>query len=67
MKKTNSLITATTASMLYFIIFIMLKYSLQNKILDWQSGLLGALVFWFFIFLVHHFLEKGKISLESAR
>jgi hypothetical protein len=48
------------ASVSYFIIYIFLKLSLKNAILDWQNALLGAIVFSFFIFLVHFFLRKIK-------
>ena len=53
MKKT--IILTFTASMSYFVIYIMLKFSLQNAIIDWQSALLGAVTFGFLIFLVHRF------------
>jgi len=53
MKKTITL--TLTASMSYFIIYILLKFSLQNAIIDWQSALLGAITFGFLIFLVHRF------------
>ena len=49
-----------TASISYFIIYILLKYSLQNKIFDWQSALLGAVTFGFIIFLVHNFFIWTK-------
>ncbi len=58
MKKT--IFVAFAASISYFIIYIILRYSLQNAILDWQSALSGALVFWLFIFVVHHFLGRTK-------
>ncbi len=53
MKKTIAL--TLTASISYLIIYIMLKLSLQNAIIDWQSALLGAVTFGFIIFLVHRF------------
>lgn len=58
MKKT--ILVAFAASTSYFIIYIILKYSLQNAILDWKSALSGALAFWLFIFVVHHFLSRTK-------
>ncbi|VVB87304.1 Uncharacterised protein [uncultured archaeon] len=60
MKKTNPFLTASTASVLYFIVFIMLKYFLENEIPGWQSAVSGALAFWFFIFLVHQYLNRAK-------
>jgi len=51
---------ALTASILYFIVYVVLKYLLQNEIIDWQSALSGAIVFSFFIFVVHHFLQRTK-------
>ncbi|HEY9245771.1 MAG TPA: hypothetical protein VIO11_02885 [Candidatus Methanoperedens sp.] len=67
MTKTNSIFTATVASILYFVIFIMLKYYPQNNNMEWQSALSGALVFWFIIYLVHHFLYKEKQSTDRVR
>jgi len=58
MKKT--IYVALTASILYFIVYVVLKYLLQNEIIDWQSALSGAIVFSFFIFVVHHFLQRTK-------
>lgn len=60
MKMTNPLLTASAASVVYFFIFIMLKYFLENRILDLQSALSGALFFWVFIFVVHYFLNRNK-------
>ncbi len=56
----KTIIVASIASITYFFIYIMLKFSLQNTIPDWQSALLGAIAFWFFIFLVHIFLNRTK-------
>jgi len=58
MKKT--IYVALTASILYFIVYVVLKFLLQNEIIDWQSALSGAIVFSFFIFVVHHFLHRTK-------
>ena len=58
MKKT--ILVGFIASITYFIIYIMLKLSLQDTIIDWQNAILGALVFWFFIFLVHHYLSRAN-------
>jgi len=43
------------ASASYFVIYIMLKFSLQNAIIDWQNAFLGAITFGFLIFLIHKF------------
>lgn len=70
MKMTNPLFTASAASVVYFFIFIMLKYSLENRILDMQNALegalAGALFFWVFIFVVHYFLNRNK-SLDRLK
>ncbi len=58
MDKKSPFFTASMASIVYFVIFIMLKYFLDHKTVDWQSALLGAVVFWIVIFVVHKFLEK---------
>ncbi len=58
MKK--KMIVAFTASISYFIIYIIIKFYLQNAVIDWQSALLGASGFWVFIFAVHHFLSMEK-------
>jgi membrane associated rhomboid family serine protease len=58
MEKNSPFFTATVASVFYFVIFIMLKYFLQNKTVDWQSALFGAVVFWLVIFIVHYFLDR---------
>ncbi|VVB56417.1 Uncharacterised protein [uncultured archaeon] len=58
MKKT--IILTFTASISYFIIYILLKFLLQNKIFDWQSALLGAIMFGFIIFMVHNFVIWTK-------
>lgn len=57
MDKKNPFFTASTASVIYFIIFIILKYSLAKKV-DWMGALLGAVFFWIVIFLVHQFLKR---------
>lgn len=61
MKKAVRFIAPTFASVAYFIIFIILKYSL-HKILDWESALIGAAVFWIIILLVHQFIIKRTES-----
>jgi hypothetical protein len=58
MKKTLHVAFAASAS--YFIIYILIKFFLENAVIDWKSALTGALAFWFFIFLVHYFLNRAK-------
>lgn len=58
MEKKSPFYTASIASFFYFAIFIMLKYFLQNKTVDWQGALLGAVIFWLVIFIVHYFLDR---------
>jgi len=58
MDKKSPFFTAITASILYFIIFILLKYFLQMRAIDWQGALQGAIIFWIVIFVVHQFLRK---------
>jgi amino acid permease len=58
MVEMNPYFTASAASLVYFVIFIGLKYVSDNKQLDVQGALIGAVVFWFVIFIVHHFLNK---------
>ncbi len=64
MEKTNPYFTASSASLTYFVIFIILKYFLHNKELDWKGALIGALIFWVVIFLVHIFLNRKSNDLE---
>jgi hypothetical protein len=58
MDKKSPFFTASAASVIYFIIFILLKYSLQMREIDWQGALQGAIVFWIVIFVVHQLLER---------
>ncbi|MCZ7394764.1 MAG: hypothetical protein ABOK23_02755 [Candidatus Methanoperedens sp.] len=58
MEKKSPFFTASAAAVLYFIIYIILKYLLQNRVVDWQGAFLGAVVFWIVIFLVHYFLNR---------
>jgi len=58
MKKT--IVLTFTASISYFIIYVLLKFFLQNKIFDWQSALLGSIMFGFIIYLVHNFFVWTK-------
>ena len=61
MKKTIAL--TLTASISYFIIYVVLKFSLQNAIIDWQSALFGAVTFGLIIFLVHRLFIWTEPSL----
>lgn len=58
MEKKSPFFTASAAALLYFVIFIVLKYFLQNKVVDLQGAFTGAVVFWIVIFLVHQFIIK---------
>jgi len=58
MVKMNPYFTASAASLAFFVIFICLKYLLENKHVDVQGALIGAGVFWVVIFIVHHFLNR---------
>ncbi len=64
MEKTNPYYTASSAALSYFVIFIILKYFLHNKELDWKGALIGALIFWVVIFIVHIFLNRKSNDLE---
>lgn len=64
MEKTNPYYTASSAALSYFVIFIILKYFLHNKELDWNGALIGALIFWVVIFIVHIFLNRKSNDLE---
>lgn len=64
MEKTNPYFTASAASLTYFVIFIILKYLLHDKVLDWQGALIGALIFWVVIFIVHQILNKRSDDLD---
>lgn len=56
--------TASAASVLYFIVYVTLKYFLQN-VMDVESGLMGAVGFWIVIFIVHMFLRR-KCSKQTC-
>ena len=58
MKKTGIYLTASIASVTYFIIAVILKYSPHDNILDLKNALIGAVVFWVVFFLLHPFLNK---------
>lgn len=58
MVKTNPFFTASAASLTYFVIFIILKYLSDNRDVDLQGALMGAVIFWIVIFIVHHFLNR---------
>lgn len=58
MDKKNPFFTASMASVMYFIIFVMLKYFLQQRTLDIKGALIGMVAFWIVIFFVHHYLKK---------
>jgi hypothetical protein len=58
MDKKSPFFTASAASVMYFIIFILLKYSLQMREIDWLGALQGAVIFWIVIFVVHQLLKR---------
>ncbi len=58
MDKKSPFYTASVAAVFYFITFIMLKYLLQTRIPDWSGALIGAVIFWVVIFVVHHLLNR---------
>ncbi|MCZ7356434.1 MAG: hypothetical protein O8C66_03275 [Candidatus Methanoperedens sp.] len=59
MEKKSPFFTASAASVVFFIIFIALKYLVSvEKILDWKGALEGAVIFWIVIFLVHQFFLR---------
>ncbi len=64
MDKKSPFFTASIASIIYFITFILLKYLLpinreaSNINIDWLGALEGAVVFWLVIFVVHQFLKR---------
>lgn len=62
MQKTSPLFTATAASAVYFIVFIIIKYLLENGVLDWKSALSGAIVFWFVMFLIHQLVNRRHVE-----
>ncbi|CAG1006979.1 MAG: hypothetical protein OIN86_16400 [Candidatus Methanoperedens sp.] len=64
MEKTNPYFTASAASLTYFVTFIILKYLLVNRVLDWSGALIGSLIFWVVIFIVHQILNKRSDDLE---
>ena len=64
MEKTSPYFTASAASLTYFVTFIILKYLLHNKDLDWEGAFIGAVIFWIVIFIVHKFLNKRSNNLE---
>ncbi|MFA4956945.1 MAG: hypothetical protein WC556_08260 [Candidatus Methanoperedens sp.] len=58
MVKTNPYFTASAASLAFLVVFISLKYLLENKPVDVLSAILGAAVFWIVMFLVHQYLNR---------
>ena len=58
MDKKSPYFTASMASILYFIIYFVLKYFLQQRVLDYEGALIGAVGFWIVIFVVHMLLGR---------
>ncbi|MCX9010293.1 MAG: hypothetical protein OIN66_04135 [Candidatus Methanoperedens sp.] len=57
MDKKSPFFTASVASAVYFVTFLLLKYFLEKRDIDWLGALQGAVIFWIVIFLVHQFLK----------
>ncbi len=58
MDKKSPFFTASVASVVYFVIFLLLKYFLATETIDWKGALTGAIFFWIVIFVVHKILER---------
>jgi len=63
MNKKSPFFTASIASIIYFIIYVLLKYLLIKKEtgninIDWLGALQGAVFFWLVIFMVHQLLKR---------
>jgi len=64
MNKKSPFFTASIASIIYFIVFVLLKYLLPinretgNINIDWLGALQGAVFFWLVIFAVHQLLKR---------
>jgi len=64
MNKKSPFFTASIASIIYFIIYVLLKYLLpikreaDNINIDWLGALQGAVLFWLVIFVVHQLLKR---------
>jgi uncharacterized membrane protein (GlpM family) len=57
MFKNSPFFTASAASVIYFVIYIIIKYFGEQKI-DLMGGLIGAIIFWIVIFIVHKLLNR---------
>ncbi len=58
MKKTGLYLTASIASITYFIIAIILRYSPDENILDLRNALIGTVIFGMVFLLLHPFINK---------
>jgi uncharacterized BrkB/YihY/UPF0761 family membrane protein len=58
MKKMGLFLTASIASITYFIIAIILRYSPDEDILDLRNALIGTVVFGVVFLLLHPFINK---------
>lgn len=56
MEKSNPFLIASMAFIAFFIVFITLKYLLNNQV-DIQNALTGAILFWMLVFLVHQLMS----------
>ena len=50
------------ASFSYFIIYITLKYFIGTETPDLKNAVLGALIFGFFIYLMHQYVIRTRLS-----
>jgi len=57
MEKTNPLLIASMAFVAFFIVFIILKYLLNNQV-DIQGAITGAVFFWIVVFFVHQLMTR---------
>ncbi len=58
MDKGGLYLTASIASVAYFIIAVILRYSPDENILDLRNALIGTVVFGMVFFLLHPFINK---------
>jgi uncharacterized membrane protein (GlpM family) len=57
MEKSNPFLIASMAFVAFFIVYIILKYLLINKI-DILSALIGGVLFCIVVFLVHQLMSR---------
>jgi len=57
MEKSNPFLIASMAFVAFFIVFILLKYLLNEEV-DIQNALTGGVLFCIVVFLVHHLMTR---------